>query len=139
MNMKKDFPYLPVAGYGAAHWFSVLAVSFLLFPIRQNDPIFFETLISIVLVAATILFGFIFLRRYRPISFQEALFSGAIWMVMSILLDQLLFTFGPLKMDIISYFKDIGLTYLIIPIILGSMEYYHDSVVSKETKEKIKK
>ncbi|WKZ29827.1 MAG: hypothetical protein QY314_03385 [Candidatus Dojkabacteria bacterium] len=134
--MKKDFPYLSVVSYGAGHWFTVLAISFLLFSFRQNEPIFFESLISLTLVAVTIFFGFIFLRRYRPISSKEALLTGFVWMLVNLALDQLLFMWGPMKMNLIAYVKDIGVTYLMVPAIIWAMEYYHESVVRKEKSEK---
>lgn len=35
--------------------------------------------------------------------------------------DELLFSWGPMKMSLVDYLKDIGLTYLIMPIVTYGM------------------
>jgi hypothetical protein len=48
---------------------------------------------------------------------KNALYAGIIWMMVNILADLPLFSYGPMKKPFADYMTDIGLTYLIIPII----------------------
>ena len=46
--------------FGFILWASVFALSFIIFPVKEADPIFFETLITIILTGFTVLYGYIF-------------------------------------------------------------------------------
>lgn len=48
---------------------------------------------------------------------KEGLFIGLIWMVLNLILDSFIFIWGPLARPLGDYIKDIGLMYLLIPII----------------------
>jgi hypothetical protein len=103
--------------YGALLWVTVFVGSFLIFPLKQSNPIYFETFITIILCSATVMYGHIFFRT-GDLSFSRALRVGLIWAVVNLLIDLPLFSFGPMKKTPGDYAMDIGLTYLVIPIIL---------------------
>jgi len=48
---------------------------------------------------------------------------GLVWMAMSLILDLPFFMAGPMKMELAAYIADIGLTYLIFPLITFSFAY----------------
>jgi len=54
------------------------------------------------------------LRHIRKRYLQMGFILGIIWLIICLIIDLLLFSFGPMKM---TYMTDIGFTYLIIPII----------------------
>jgi hypothetical protein len=51
---------------------------------------------------------------------------GAVWAVLSILFDLPLFMAGPMHMHIADYVQDIGVTYLMIPIITVALGYQRE-------------
>ncbi len=103
--------------YGFLLWLTVFAASIAIFPIKKADPIFFETLISIILAAATVLYGFIYFNK-RKNTLGECLTVGISWMIINIAIDLPMFSYGPMKRSFADYMTDIGLTYLMIPIIV---------------------
>jgi len=103
--------------HGFLLWLTVFIGAMLIYPIKKNDPIFFETLIAIILVGFTVFFANLYLKKVSTEVTKTAVIVGVVWMAISIAIDLLMFTRGPMKMPISDYFKDIGLTYLIIPII----------------------
>lgn len=103
--------------YGFLIWLIPFVISFFIFQVRETDRIFFETLMSLILATTA---GFILTRynKTNPIdSHQEGFMVGLIWFGISIFLDFFVFIIGPLKMPPFTYLKEIGLDYLIIPII----------------------
>lgn len=105
--------------FGFLLWLTVFAASFIIFPIKQSNPPFFETLISIILSASTVLYGYLYYRK-EVITLKNCIITGLIWAAVNILIDLPLFSYGPMKKSLPDYFTDIGLTYLMIPIILSA-------------------
>ena len=103
--------------HGFLLWLTVFAASIAIFPIKKADPIFFETLISIILAAATVLYGFIYFYK-RKNTLGECLTVGISWMIINIAIDLPMFSYGPMKRSFADYMTDIGLTNLMIPIIV---------------------
>ena len=104
--------------FGFLLWLTVFVGSFFIFPVKQTDPIFFETLISIILVACTVLYGHIFFDKEKLI-LKNCIAVGLTWAIINIAIDLPLMFYGPMKKTFPEYMTDIGLTYLIIPIILS--------------------
>lgn len=113
--------------YGFILWASVFVMSFIVSPVKQTDPIFFETIITIILTAFTALYGYIFFKKGKP-SLKTTLFVGIFWLLINILIDLPLFSFGPMKRPFVNYMTDIGLTYLVILIILPIFSYRNKAV-----------
>ncbi len=103
--------------YGFLLWLTVFAGSVLIYPLKENDPIFFETLISIILAASTVIFGYLYFQKDLP-NLPKCLSVGFAWALINIGIDLPLFSYGPMKRPWVEYMTDIGLTYLMIPIIL---------------------
>ena len=62
---------------------------------------------------------------------------GAIWLIMNWLLDWPLFSIGPMRMSMVNYIADIGLTYLMLPIITVGIAY--QAAQAKNLKERMSK
>lgn len=105
-------------------WLAVFVVSLILFPVKQNSPIYFETLITIALVFFTVLCATLSFQKRESGFLAHGISIGILWMALSLLIDLPLFSYGPMKRPLPDYMMDIGLTYLVIPIItiaIGSL------------------
>jgi len=102
--------------YGLFLWAVVFFTSFIIFPLKISNPIFFETLISIFLVFFTVFVSLLYFAK-TELNTVNAIYAGIIWMAVNIIVDLPLFSYGPMKKTFADYMTDIGLTYLIIPII----------------------
>jgi hypothetical protein len=108
--------------FGLFLWAAVFALSCIVFPVKQADPVFFETLITIILCVSTTLCGRVFFTKGKP-SLKSAIITGIVWLVVNIAIDSFMFGFGPMKRPFVDYLKDIGLTYLVIPVIVSIFAY----------------
>ena len=112
--------YTKVLLYGFLVWIITLAGAMVLFQIKNNDRIFFEAIIPVILVINLVIFSRLYLKNATGIK-NEGLFLGLIWLALNVVLDLLVFSYGPMKMSFIDYLKDIGVTYLIFPIITSAI------------------
>ena len=104
-----------VALLGLLSWVIPLAISFVVFPLKQQNPPLFDTIMAlIVLMTAGVLFRFYF--RDRAVSRGEAGLVGLLWVVLNLVLDYPMFAYGPMKMTAAKYYSEIGLDYLIYPV-----------------------
>jgi hypothetical protein len=117
--------------FGFILWISVFVASVIISPVKETDPIFFETLITIVLTGFTVLYGYIFFKREKP-TLKNSLIIGLVWLLINIIIDLPMFSYGPMKRPFLEYMTDIGLTYLIIPIILSIFSYKNKSTKCEE-------
>ncbi len=94
-----------------------------IFPIVPPETALFDTLMSVAMAFSASLFGYLHLRRSAAPSLDEGLFAGTIWMLMALALDIPFFIFGPEQMRMTpgDYMADIGFTYVMIPIITGTI------------------
>lgn len=107
--------------YGFLIWLIPFIVSFIIFPIHENDRTLFESIMPVVLTISTVLFSILYLKKVETKFLKEGILLGVIWFLISFIIDQFLFSAMPMKMSFIDYIKDIGLTYLIIPTVtIGS-------------------
>lgn len=69
-------------------------------------------------------FSVSYFKRVNSAFVREGLLTGILWLGISIVIDIPLFLFGgPMKTSISGYVSDIGITYLIIPIITVAQGY----------------
>ena len=118
--MKK---YLKIGLFGFLVWLIPFAVSFLIFPLRTSNRALFESIMPVVITICVVLFSIIYLRRIETDFLKEGILLGVIWCAISLIIDLLLFMEGPMKMSFTDYLMDIGLTYLIIPIVSVGFGY----------------
>lgn len=113
-------------------WLTVFFSSFLIFPIKQSNPVYFETVITIFLVTASVLFSIWLFNGVTEAHLRAGIVAGVAWMLVNIVLDSLFFSWGPMKKSISDYMLDIGLTYLVIPAITVGMGYMLDKKSKKD-------
>ncbi len=112
--MKK---YLTISFYGFLIWLIVFVVSVAIFSIHETERPLFESIMPVVITLCVVFFSLLHFHKTETDFLREGILLGAIWFIVNILVDLLLFMEGPMAMPFAEYMKDIGLTYLIIPII----------------------
>jgi hypothetical protein len=108
---------------GIGIWFIPFAVGMAIFAFVPPETALFDTLMSIVLAAVTTGGAFRFLSHNATPSAALGMQAGALWAAISLALDAPIFLFGlaQMRMPVNEYFADIGLGYLVIPIIAAGM------------------
>jgi hypothetical protein len=115
--------------YGFFIWLVPFILSIIIFPIHEQDRPFFESIMPVTLVAVTVYFAVKYFKAVKSMdTVQEGLLLGILWMLICVVIDLPLFSFGPMKMPFVNYWKDIGFTYLLIPVITSGFA----SVAPKE-------
>jgi hypothetical protein len=104
-------------------WLVPFVVAIALFQVRNTQRPLFESIMPVVLaVCATVLADHYF-RRLEGHFVREGLLLGLLWLLVSIVLDLLMFMWGPMQMSFAAYLMDIGVTYLIYPVITVGVGY----------------
>jgi hypothetical protein len=103
--------------YGFLIWLIPFVVAVLIFPIHETDRPLFESIMPVTVTLSVVVFSVLYFKRLGDRFLKEGILLGIIWFLMSIAIDLIMFSSGPMKMGTADYFKDIGLTYLIIPFI----------------------
>ena len=109
--------------YGFLTWLIPFAVSIVIFPFHDSQRPLFESIMPVVLAACAVVFGILYLRRADAAYLREGVRIGLAWLVINLVIDLPLFSAGPMTMPLADYIKDIGLTYLIIPVVTVGMGY----------------
>lgn len=110
-------------GLGFLVWLIPFAISFLVFPTKAMFAPFFETVMAVVVTGVGVVFAAIGFRGVKAGFIKEGIVLGLIFFAVSVLIDLPLFSFGPMATDLASYMMDVGLTYLIYPIITVGAGY----------------
>ena len=103
--------------YGFLVWLLTLLASMAIFPLKRSWPVLFDSIMPIALALFAVMFANRYFQHCAASPLREGFALGAIWLVMNWLLDWPLFSFGPMRMSMVNYMADIGLTYLMLPII----------------------
>lgn len=109
--------------FGLAVWVIPFVVAILIFPLRANERPLFESIMPVVVTVSVVLFANFYFKQVEVDFIREGILLGVIWLLISIAIDMLMFSSGPMKMSFIDYMKDIGLTYLIMPTITIGFAY----------------
>jgi hypothetical protein len=118
--MKKS---LRIGLFGFLIWLIPFAVSIFIFPLKTSTPALFESIMPVVITTSVVFFSILHFRKVGLRFIREGVVLGAVWFVISLALDLLMFMWGPMKMTFINYMMDIGLTYLIIPTVTIGIGY----------------
>jgi ethanolamine transporter EutH len=103
--------------YGLLEWAIPFAVAFAMAPARDNWRSLFESVMAVTLAVTTTIAALSLLCRNNQQYVATGITAGIVWMVMSIVIDLPLMLSEPIAMPLQEYSADIGLTYLMIPVI----------------------
>lgn len=109
--------------YGILLWVLGFIVAFLIFGIRENNRPLFESIMPVGLSLGVVFFSYQYFKRFKKDYLRESVKLGIYWLLISLVLDSLMFFDGPMKMSLSEYISDIGVTYLMIPIITTGCGY----------------
>ena len=116
--------YLKVILLGFFVWLVPFIVSFFMYPLKTTGNPLFESVMPVIITLITVVLAGIYLKNAEGDLLREGILIGVIWFLMSVIIDLFLFLPpSPMQMSITGYFTDIGITYLIIPIITIGMGY----------------
>lgn len=102
--------------YGVILWALVYIASLPMLPLIKTDVYFFKTLIGFVFTVFVVLFTVLFFARVKNNYLNEGISVGILWLLINLLIDIPIFVYRD-GMSFEEYFRDIGLTYVAIPVI----------------------
>lgn len=104
--------------FGFLVWLIPFVTAFAVFPLRQSARPLFESIMPVTLTLVVMGFSLAYFKGVTRGFLREGLFLGLLWMAVSLVIDApLMLLGGPMKMSISEYLADIGLTYVIMPIV----------------------
>lgn len=103
--------------YGFLVWLIPFVVAFLIYPIHETNRPLFESIMPVLITFCVVLFSLIYFRNIETQHLREGVLLGVIWFFISLVIDLFMFMEGPMKMEFLDYMADIGVTYILIPII----------------------
>jgi hypothetical protein len=103
--------------YGLLIWLVPFAVALAAFPVKQSWRSLFESIMPLTLALIVVTCAVAYFHRAATPSQREGLLLGGIWMAMSVAIDLPLMLSPPISYTLGEYAADIGLTYLMIPVI----------------------
>jgi len=109
--------------FGFFLWALVFAAGMAMYTWRIQERALFESAIAVVLAAVTAGLTTLYLARLGRMWRRHAIAIGIVWPSLCVVLDAPLFSEGPMRMSLSDYLMDIGVTYLMIPIITSAMLY----------------
>jgi hypothetical protein len=108
-------------GYGFLVWLIPFAVAFIVFPTRVEWRELFESIMAVTLAATVTVLAYDYLRRLRASQTGAGLVAGLVWLAISVAIDLPLMLSSFIGMSLGEYLADIGLTYLMIPVITAGI------------------
>lgn len=102
---------------GLLVWLVPFVVAVLAFPLKASWRSLFESIMPVTLAAIVTACAVLYFRRVQSPTLREGLLLGGIWLAISVAIDLPLMLGPPIRMPPREYLADIGLTYLMIPVI----------------------
>lgn len=117
--------------YGVCVWAVTFIAAMLIFPLRGPERPLFESIMPVVLALSAVFFSFLYFKHVDINYLREGIYLGITWFIINIIIDQFLFSWGPMYMAFAEYIKDIGITYLLIPIVTIGIGYAEENIFRK--------
>jgi hypothetical protein len=106
-----------ISGYGFLIWAIPFIVAIFIFPLREGERPLFESIMPVSVALAAVVCTLLYNKKIETGYLRKDVEFGLWSLVICIGIDLLMFMQGPMKMALIDYLKDIGVTYLMIPVI----------------------
>ncbi|MEE9573674.1 MAG: hypothetical protein V3W20_11540 [Candidatus Neomarinimicrobiota bacterium] len=104
--------------YGFLIWLIPFVVAFIIFPIHDSNRPLFESIMPIAIALSVVIFGKMYFKNVETNYKKEGIWLGFIWIIISLVIDLILFLpESPMHLSFVDYLMDIGITYLMIPVI----------------------
>ena len=110
-------------GFGVMSWVVPFVASLSLYPLKASNEPLFETIVSILILVTAGGLGRLWYRTSPPKHVSDGFALGTAWLLINVMLDQLMLLsiFGPQRMPLAVYVTQVGLKYLMIPIVLVAL------------------
>ena len=102
---------------GLLVWLVPFVVAFAAFPLKAKNYPLFESIMPVALAMTVVLCSLWYFRKVDRPTVREGLLLGMLWMLLSMAIDLPLMLSPPLNYTLEKYVADVGLTYLMMPII----------------------
>lgn len=115
---------IKILGYGFLMWLLPFLVSLVIFPIKLSMTPLFESLMPVIISITLISLLILYFRGIETNFLKETVILGISWFLISICIDLILFLPpSPMQMSFTNYMMDIGITYIMIPVIAIGVGY----------------
>lgn len=115
---------LKIVLYGFLVWLIPFAVSFFIYPLKIPMYSLFESIMSVLIAVAAIIFSYLYFKDIKTNFVMEGITTGIVWFIITIVIDLLMFMpASPMHMNFTDYMMTIGVKYLIIPIVTVGTGY----------------
>lgn len=103
--------------FGVLVWLFPFVVSILAFPLRSSWRALFESVMALSVCAVVVLLALRYFRGVERGYVREGLLLGLLWLAICVLIDLPLMLTEPIGMTVWEYAADVGLTYVMVPVI----------------------
>jgi len=115
---------LKIILFGFLVWLIPFLVAFVIFPLRTSMRPLFESIMPLTLTIVVIILAYYYLKNIEVDFVKEGVIIGIVWFIIDIAIDLVMFLpASPMQMSFADYMMDIGLTYVMIPVITIGMGY----------------
>jgi EamA domain-containing membrane protein RarD len=108
--------------YSFLLWLIPFIISIAIFPFKTSEPFLFRSLMTVISVAMVVILSTLYFKKTEG-NLKEGIFLGILFLAISLSFDYFVFIWGPIKMSAGSYIKEIGISYLVYPIIVIGYGY----------------
>jgi hypothetical protein len=102
--------------FGFLVWLIPFVVSFSIAPLKESWRSLFESIMPVTLSLVVVGLALPYFRRVRGRFIKEGVLLGCLWFAISVVIDLPLMLNPPMNLTLVEYTADIGLTYLMIPV-----------------------
>lgn len=117
--MIKNWPR--AIGYGVLIWLIPFLMAFATLSVKNSWRSLFESIMAVTLTFTVVVCANWYFRRFAPRSLGDGVALGLLWMAISVAIDLPLMLGPPINYSLEEYAADIGLTYLLIPIVTAGV------------------
>jgi hypothetical protein len=103
--------------YAITVWGITFLLTFFIYPSQPANLVLFTTLRMLILALLSVFFTVMYFREGEEHLLRDGFKLGAIWLATALLFDQGPFVLGPMHLSFLEYMKEIGISYLLCPII----------------------
>lgn len=109
---------LKIVLFGFLVWLIPFAVSFFIYPLKTPMYSLFESIMSVLIAVAAMIFSYFYFRDIKTNFAVEGIITGIVWFIIAIVIDLVMFLpASSMHMNFNDYMMTIGVKYLIIPVV----------------------
>ncbi|MGA2967848.1 MAG: hypothetical protein ABSD69_01580 [Candidatus Levyibacteriota bacterium] len=108
--------------YGFLLWLIPFLASVVIFPLKKTDAAFYQSSLGVISIIVLVILTVHYFKKTQG-NLKEGIFLGLIFLLISLFFDFFFFIWGPIKMPLVAYIKEIGIGYLVYPVITIGFGY----------------